>query len=79
MILGIKEKGETKMNRLFTVTVTREDDWFVAKCLENSVASQGKTMDEAMSNLREAVALYYEDDIIPLFPQTYLTTLEVAL
>ena len=48
------------MSKLFTVTITKDDDWFVAKCLENSVASQGKTMDEAMDNLREAVALYYE-------------------
>jgi len=67
------------MSKLFTVTITKDDSWFVAKCLENSVASQGKTMDEAMDNLREAVALYYEDEQIPIFPQTYVTTLEVAL
>ena len=67
------------MSKLFTVTITKDDDWFVAKCLENSVASQGKTMDEAMDNLREAVALYYEDEHIPSFSQTYVTTLEVAL
>jgi predicted RNase H-like HicB family nuclease len=67
------------MSRLFTVTITREEDWFVAKCLENSVASQGKTMDEAIDNLREAVELYYEDEQLPLFPQTYVTTMEVSL
>ena len=67
------------MSRLFTVTITREDDWFVAKCLENSVASQGKTIDEAMDNLREAVTLFYEDEQLPVFSQTYVTTLEVAL
>jgi len=69
------------MSRLFTVTVTREDDWFVAKCLENSVASQGKTIDEAMSNLREAVELFFEDEPLPVLPQnqTYVTTMEVAL
>ena len=69
------------MSRLFTVTVTREDDWFVAKCLENSVASQGKTMEESIDNLREAVELYYEDEQHPSLPrhQTYVTTLEVAL
>jgi len=37
------------MSRLFAVTVMKEEDWFVAKCLENNVASQGKTMDESMN------------------------------
>jgi len=69
------------MSRLFTVTVTKEEDWFVAKCLENSVASQGKTMDESLDNLREAITLYYEEEPLPIFPQpqTYVTTMEVAL
>jgi predicted RNase H-like HicB family nuclease len=67
------------MSRCFTVAVQKEDDWFVAKCLENNVASQGKTMDEATANLSEALALYYEDVALPVFPQTFFTTLEVAL
>ena len=67
------------MNKSFTVAIQKEDDWFVAKCLENSVASQGKTMDEATNNLREALALYYEDTVPPPLPQTFVTTLEVAL
>jgi len=68
-----------EMNKLFTVSIQREDDWFVAKCIENSVASQGNTMDEAMNNLREALMLYYEDEALPVFPQTFVTALEVAL
>ncbi|GBR76574.1 antitoxin HicB [Candidatus Termititenax persephonae] len=44
------------------VIIQREDDWYVASCLENNVASQGKNIDEALANLKEAVALYYEDD-----------------
>ena len=67
------------MSKIFTVTIQKENDWFVAKCLENSVASQGKTIDEAIDNLREAVALFYEDEAPPSFPQTFVTTLEVAL
>jgi predicted RNase H-like HicB family nuclease len=67
------------MSKLFTVAIQQEEPWFVAKCLENSVASQGKTMAEAVANLREALALYYEDEALPVFPQTYVTMLEVAL
>lgn len=44
-----------------TVVIQKEDDWYVAKCIENSIASQGKTVEEAMANLKEALELYYED------------------
>ena len=63
-----------------TVVIQQEDDWYVAKCLENNVASQGKTMDEALANLNEAISLYYEDNDAD-FPtsQVFVTTLEVAI
>lgn len=67
------------MSKLFTVYIQKDNDWFVAKCLENSVASQGKTMEEAMENLREAITLFYEDETLPVYPQTFVTALEVAL
>ena len=67
------------MSKMFTVAIQKDEVWYVAKCLENSVASQGKTMDEAMENLHEALTLYYEDEVLPIFPQTFVTTLEVAL
>ena len=67
------------MNRTFTVTIQNDGTWYVAKCVENAVASQGETMDEALENLREALLLYYEDESLPVFPQTYVTSLEVVL
>ena len=72
-------EGVTLVSKLFTVLIQKDDIWYVAKCLENAVASQGKTMDEAMENLREALTLYYEDEPFPKFPQTFVTTLEVVL
>ena len=64
-----------------TVVIQKEENWYVAKCLENSVASQGKTVEEAMVNLKEAVELYYED--MPqesyLDNQMFVTTLEVTV
>lgn len=42
--------------------VWREDNWYVARCLELAVASQGKTKKEALDNLQEAVDLYLEDE-----------------
>ncbi|MDE0042987.1 MAG: type II toxin-antitoxin system HicB family antitoxin [Candidatus Poribacteria bacterium] len=44
----------------FTASISREDDWFIAQCLEIDVASQGESEEEALINLREAVELYFE-------------------
>jgi predicted RNase H-like HicB family nuclease len=41
-----------------------ETDWLVAECPEIGTASQGRTEDEALANLREATELYLES-----FPQ----------
>ena len=69
------------MSYKVTVIVQKDDDWYVAKCLENSVASQGKSVEEAINNLREALELYFED--MPLgiteSKQTFITTLEVTV
>jgi len=66
-----------------TIIIRREEEWYVATCLENNIASQGKTIDEAIENLKEAIALFYEDETIEriLLPyeQTYITSLEMAL
>jgi predicted RNase H-like HicB family nuclease len=44
-----------------TAAVVRDGDWFVARCLEVEVASQGETVEEALANLTEALELYFED------------------
>lgn len=44
-----------------TAAVTREGTWYVAQCLEVDVASQGETVEEALTNLQEAIALHFED------------------
>lgn len=42
--------------------VWKEGNWFVSKCLEVEVASQGKTKKEALENIEEALSLYFEDE-----------------
>lgn len=44
-----------------TVAIFKEDDMFIAKDLRTCVVDQGDTIDEALSNLKEALELYYED------------------
>lgn len=49
------------MSYMFTVAITKEDDWYVALAIEYGVASQGKTIPEAKQNIIEAVELYLEE------------------
>lgn len=42
------------------ITLTREDDWWVAKDDDTGVASQGPTREAALENLDEAVELTKE-------------------
>ncbi|MEV4847614.1 type II toxin-antitoxin system HicB family antitoxin [Micromonospora matsumotoense] len=44
----------------FTADVHQEEDWYVARCVELDVASQGESPHAALANLREAVELYLE-------------------
>ena len=48
------------MNREFTARVWREGDWLVAQCLKVDVASQGRTEEDALVNLEEALSLHFE-------------------
>jgi len=48
------------MTKKFTAVITREPNWYVAHCVELGVVSQGKTIEAAQANLKEAVELYLE-------------------
>jgi predicted RNase H-like HicB family nuclease len=37
----------------------------MARCVEVPVVSQGPTVDDALANLTEALALYFEDEAAP--------------
>ena len=47
-----------------SVRIEMEEDWFVAIDDITGIASQGKTKEEAMDNLEEALELYYEEEDI---------------
>ena len=48
-----------------TAAIIHEPPWYVARCLEVEVASQGETAEEALGNLKEALELYFEDTPLP--------------
>jgi predicted RNase H-like HicB family nuclease len=44
----------------FMVSITKEDKFFISRCPEFGVTSQGATLDEAQVNIKEAIELYIE-------------------
>ena len=42
--------------------VYKEGNYYVSQCLNVDVSSFGETIDEAISALKEAVSLYYENE-----------------
>jgi len=65
----------------FTAVINKEENWYVAHCLELGVVSQGKTIEEAKTNLQEAVELYLEsfgmDDIPESTGEVMLYPMEI--
>jgi predicted RNase H-like HicB family nuclease len=47
--------------KMYSVVITEENGWLVALEPDSGVASQGKTLDEAVRNIREALELYVEE------------------
>ena len=67
------------MGMRMTASVTRDGVWFVAQCLEVDVCSQGKTHEEALRNLTEALELYFEDEKPKEISEATIEYLDVAI
>jgi predicted RNase H-like HicB family nuclease len=66
------------MKRPFSATVWREGEWFVSQCLDVDVASQGRTEEEALDNLREALELHFEPPVATRPPTVRQIEVEVG-
>ncbi len=64
--------------RTFTAVLHREDDWYVAECPEVGTVSQGRTIEEAIANLKEATELFLEEFPLPNVGRPVITTFEAA-
>ena len=72
------------MNRRITAIIESEDDGYVALCPEADIASQSDTVDEARSNLKEALELFFETASAKeiserLHGEVHVTQVEVAV
>ncbi|MBI4585860.1 MAG: type II toxin-antitoxin system HicB family antitoxin [Planctomycetes bacterium] len=67
-----------------TAIIEREGNGYVSLCPELDIASQGNTVEEAKSNLQEALELFFETASPSelkkrLYSEVYVTRLEVAV
>ncbi|MBI4431288.1 MAG: type II toxin-antitoxin system HicB family antitoxin [Candidatus Omnitrophica bacterium] len=66
-----------------SVIIAQEENWFVAFCPELDIASQGKSVEEARDNLKEALQLFLEhadpsEINLPKEPP-FVSTLDIAV
>ena len=68
----------------YTVIIQKEDDMFVSLCPELDIASQGFTIEESKTNLKEAIELFLETASLNEIAERtnnefYITSLEVEI
>ena len=70
------------MNYRFSALITKENGWYVARCPELNVTSQGTNVESARANLTEAIELYLETWGIPEerlgATDSFWTTVEIS-
>ena len=66
------------MKKTMTASLTQEEGWYVAQCLEVDVASQGESEAEALANLREALHLHFEPPLATELPMLRSVEVELA-
>lgn len=64
--------------KTFTIILHKEEDMYIAECLEVGTVDQGKTIEEAINNLREATRLYLEECPLTDTSPKLVTTMEVT-
>jgi predicted RNase H-like HicB family nuclease len=77
-------RGWGEMKKSLTAIIEREDGGYVSFCPELDIASQGESIQEAKSNLREALELFFEcaspaEIAGRLHDEVFVTSVEVAV
>ena len=67
------------MVETLTAAVQRDGTLYVAQCLEVDIASQGETFEEAVSNLKEALELYFEDHELPRLLRPIIAPVSISI
>ena len=63
--------------KTLTAVIHKEEDMYIADCPEAGTVSQGKTIEQAVANLKEATELYLEEFPLEKSEKPIMTTFEV--
>ena len=63
--------------KTFTAVLHKEEGVYIAECPETGTVSQGKTVEEAVANLKEATELYLEEFPVKETEKPIMTLFEV--
>ena len=66
------------MKKELSASIWQEGEWFVAQALETDVASQGRSVQEALVNLREVLELHFEAPVATISPEIRRIEIEVT-
>jgi predicted RNase H-like HicB family nuclease len=50
------------MKHIIKSEIHHDGEYYCGRCLDFDIFSQGKTLDELVQNLKEAIQLHFEDD-----------------
>lgn len=64
--------------RTFTVVVRKEENLYIAECLEVGTIDQGETIEAAIAGVRTATELYLQEFPVPETTPHYITNIEVS-
>ena len=64
---------------ILTAIIHKEKDVYIAECPEVGTVSQGRTIEEAIYNLKEATELYLEEFPLEEKDHPILTTFEISI
>ena len=77
-----RKSSGSRRRKLTALTLTailhKEKRWYVAECPEVGTVSQGKTIELAVANLKEATELYLEEFPLQRSNRPLLTTFEAT-
>jgi predicted RNase H-like HicB family nuclease len=60
-------KGAGFMKRIIQVKIYKGEKFYVAECVDLPVVTQGKTLDEVVENIREAIDLHLEGESLEVW------------
>jgi len=67
------------MMQTFTAVIHKEEDMYVAECPEVGTVSQGESIEDVITNLKEATELYLDEFPLKAERKTLMTTFEVVI